>query len=463
MRTRTVIVYILLVGGPVAILAGILGLGPGLAVRGHAQWPAPAVAGNVAAVSAATLIAQIAVILAVARLTGSVFARLGQPRVVGEMVAGILLGPTVLGAVWPAGFETLFPAGSLAGLGALSRLGLVLFMFLVGLGLDTGSLRQHARTAVVGSHVSIVAPFVLGAALALHLFERLAPPTVSFTGFALFIGAAMGITAFPVLARILQERGLVRTPLGTVALASAAIDDVTAWCILSGIVGYVRYGSGATALWLTIAGAAVFGALMVWAVRPALRFFERRADLAGGLSTDAVAVFVLVALAAALATEVIGVHALFGAFLAGVVVPRSPSLAVAIRSRLEPVTVIILLPIFFATTGLQTTIDVVTRPDLLVDTLLIVAVAVVGKLGGASIAARTTGMSWRESASYGALMNTRGLMELVILEIGLDIGAISAPLFSMMVLMAIVTTMMTTPLLSTLHAGHAPSATGGKG
>jgi Kef-type K+ transport system membrane component KefB len=457
MKTRHTIAYLLLVGLPAGALLAVLAAGSGLSGP-VVLTTAPAAAGtSTLAWSTGLLIAQVAVILLAARLVGRLFRSLGQPQVIGEMAAGIMLGPSLLGWLAPGASQALFAPGSLGGLGALSEVGLVLFMFVVGLDLDTKALRTHGRAALVCSHASIVVPFVLGSALALHLYADLAPPTAPFVGFALFLGAAMSITAFPVLARILADEGLSRTRLGTIAIAAAAIGDVTAWCVLAGIVVVVRAGSGTSGLWTAIGGSLAFTFVMWFVIRPALRLLERRFAASGHLSTDSLAVMLLVALGSAWVTDAIGVHALFGAFLAGAVMPRSPLLTAAVRERIESVTVVLLLPIFFAVTGLRSSLDLLVDPALLVDLGLVFAVAVIGKLGGAGIAARSTGMPWRAALAFGALMNTRGLMELVILNIGLDIGAISPPLFSMMVLMAIVTTMMTTPLLRMLKPPEAGS------
>lgn len=447
MKTRHTIAYVLLVVVPVCALLAILYAGSGFPfpVGLDGSTTAQPETSNTAGVG--LLIAQVAVILVAARVVGWLFRKMGQPQVVGEMAAGIALGPSLFGWLAPGAFQVLFAPDSLGGLGSLSDLGLVLFMFMVGLDLDTKSLLKNSRAAIICSHASIVVPFVLGAALALGLYGHLAPPSASFIGFALFLGAAMSITAFPVLARILEEQGLSKTPLGTLAMATAAIDDVTAWCLLAGIVAIVRGGTGTEAVWIAIFGSLAFAATMWFLVRPRMRAFERRFADSGHVSMDALAALVVVALGAALITESLGVHALFGAFLAGAIMPRAPEFTGAVRRRLESVTVVILLPIFFAVTGLRSHLDLLVGPSLLIDAMLVLAVAVVGKFGGSTIAARTTGMPWRGAFAFGALMNTRGLMELVILNIGLDIGAISPALFSIMVLMAIVTTMMTTPLV----------------
>jgi Kef-type K+ transport system membrane component KefB/nucleotide-binding universal stress UspA family protein len=397
------------------------------------------------------LILQVAVILVAARVVGMVFRRIGQPQVVGEMVAGILLGPSLLGWVAPGAFAILFPPESLPALNSLSQVGLLLFMFLVGLEFDPALLRGRGNAAVVTSHVSIVAPFLLGTLLALGLYPRLSDASVSFTGFALFMGAAMSVTAFPVLARILTERNLLRTRLGAVAIACAAVDDVSAWTLLAFVVVIVRAGAAEMPLWLTIGGSVVYVALMVTLVRRLLASLESYFLSRGRMTQDLVAGIVLLLLASAWVTEWLGIHALFGAFVIGAVMPKHPRFTHELTGRLQDVTVVLLLPLFFAFTGLRTSIGLVSGVELWVITGLVVVVAVAGKLGGSAIAARLTGLSWRESGALGVLMNTRGLMELVILTIGLELGVISPTLFTMMVLMALVTTFMTTPLLELVY------------
>lgn len=394
-----------------------------------------------------TLIVQVAVVVVAARVVGLLFRRIHQPQVMGEMVAGILLGPSLLGWAAPSVSAWLFPPASLGSLSALSQVGLLVFMFLVGLELDPRLLRDRGHAALVTSHVSIVAPFVLGAGLALYLYPRLSDDGVPFVGFALFMGAAMSVTAFPVLARILRERGLLRTRVGAVTIACAAVDDVTAWCILAGVVVLVRSGGAELPLWVTVGGSLAFAGAMLWGVRPLLARMEHAFRRRGAVTQDMLAAILLLVLAAAWTTEWLGVHALFGAFVAGAVMPKGEGFVHALNEKLEDVTVVLLLPLFFAFTGLRTAFGLVSGAEMWGYTALIVLVAVAGKFGGSALAARATGMSWREAGALGVLMNTRGLMELVILNIGLDIGVISPALFAMMVLMALFTTFMTSPLL----------------
>lgn len=394
-----------------------------------------------------TLVLQIAVILATCRIVGSVFRYFRQPRVVGEMFAGILLGPSLVGWLAPGLSSYLFPSASLGFLNALSQIGVVIFMFMVGLGISPGELKGHGHAAVLTSHVSITAPFVLAAFLALYLYPRVSDQSVSFTNFALFMGAAMSMTAFPVLARILSERDLLSSRLGTMAIACAAVDDVTGWCILAYIVLLIRSAHTTNSLWVTIGGLIAFGLVMLYAVRPLLRGFQSSYERYNGLSENKLALMLLLVLSSSLLTERLGLHLLFGAFLMGAIMPKEQHFVRYILDRFETVTVTLLLPLFFAFTGLRTNIRLLQGADMWFYCGLIILVAVVGKLGGSMTACVLTGMPLREAAGLGTLMNTRGLMELVILNIGLDIRVISPALFSMMVVMALFTTFMTTPVL----------------
>jgi Kef-type K+ transport system membrane component KefB len=394
-----------------------------------------------------TLVLQITVILAVCRVMGSLFRRFHQPRVVGEMFAGILLGPSLLGWIAPQFSAYLFPPASLGFLNALSQVGVVIFMFLVGLGIDPKELKHQSHSAVLVSHVSITAPFVLASLLALYLYPRLSDDSVSFTNFALFMGAAMSVTAFPVLARILIERDMMKSSLGTVAIACAAVDDVTGWCILAYIVVLIRAAHGTTSIWVTLGGILVFALVMIYGVRFLLRGLERTFHKYGEISENRMAFLILMALASALCTERLGIHLLFGSFLMGAIMPKEPKFVRYVLDRFETVTITLLLPLFFAFTGLRTNVGLLKGPAMWFYCGLIILVAAAGKLGGSMAAARASGMGWREAAGLGTLMNTRGLMGLVILDIGLDIKIISPALFSMMVVMALVTTFMATPLL----------------
>jgi len=398
-----------------------------------------------------TLLVQIGVILVVARIVGLIFRKIHQPQVIGEMVAGILLGPSLLGWLAPGVSAALFPPQSLGFLNALSQIGLVVFMFLVGLELNPQNLRGRTRAAVVTSNVGILVPFILGTLLALFLYPRLSDPSVPFTHFALFTGIAMSITAFPVLARILTERDLLRTHVGAVTITCAAVDDVTAWCILAGVVLLVRAGAVALPFWATLLGLAVYLTVMLFGVRPVLRKLEGRFQGRNVITQDGLALILLLALASAWVTERLGLHAFFGAFLMGAIMPKDQGFVQAISEKLEYVTVILLLPLFFAFTGLRTSIGLLSGGDMWLYAGLIILVAIAGKFGGSTIASRLTGLSWREAGTLGVLMNTRGLVELVALNIGYDIGVISPALFTMLVLMALVTTFMTSPFLEWIY------------
>ena len=398
-----------------------------------------------------TLLIQIVVIVIMARLVGWLFRKIKQPQVMGEMVAGILLGPSLLGWVAPGISAALFPPASLGFLNSLSQIGLLLFMFLVGIEMNPQILRGRKHAAVVISHVSIIIPFLMGTLVALYLYPKLSDDSVAFTHFALFVGTAMSITAFPVLARILTERNLIHGPVGAVTIACAAVDDVTAWCILAGVVMLVRASSVALPLWLTLTGTALYVGIMLFVTRRAVRRLEVMFLARKKLTPDMMAIILVLALASALITERLGIHALFGAFLMGVIMPKDQEFVHAIKQKLESLTMVLLLPLYFASTGLRTSIGLLSGSDMWFYCGLIIVVAVAGKFGGATFSARLSGMPWREAGAVGILMNTRGLMELVVLNIGLDIGVISPALFTMMVLMALVTTFMTTPLLELVY------------
>jgi Kef-type K+ transport system membrane component KefB len=396
-----------------------------------------------------TLTLQIAVIIGVSRVLGALFRALRQPQVIGEVVAGILLGPSLLGWLAPSLSAALFPPVTLPFLKVLSEVGIIFFMFLIGLELDPGLLRERGRAAVVISVASIVAPFTLGAAAAFALHGAFGPPQVSALGFAVFLGAAMAITAFPVLARILIERDLLRTRLGVLALTCAAVNDIAGWCLLSVVAALGRGGGGLTGV-TTLVWVGLYVALAVGLVRPRLVRLEVWHGRAGLTKNLLATVFVLLMLSA-LATEWIGIHAIFGVFLFGVVMPKGGELARAITHRIDDFATVFLLPLYFAYTGLRTQIGLLSGPTEWAIAALLIAVAVAGKFGGSLIASRWVGLGWREASALGVLINTRGLMELIILNIGLDLGLITPAVFAMMVLMAIVTTMITSPALAVLY------------
>jgi Kef-type K+ transport system membrane component KefB len=402
------------------------------------------------------LLVQLVLIVLAARGMGYLFSRAGQPAVVGEMVAGVLLGPSLLGWLWPNAFRLIFPPASLEMPRLLSEIGVCLFLFAQGMELDPGHVRQRAPTAVMVSHISIVFPYLLGAAAALLLFPGLAGPGTSFTAFALFMGIAMSVTAFPVLARIIEERQLTRTSLGSTVLTCAAVDDVTAWSGLAIIVAVVGAGSLAAAA-AGVGVLLVFVGAMMFVIRPLLaRWIGRDRDdrEPGPGLMAAVLAFVF---GSALVTQVAGIHALFGSFMAGIVMPRRGALIEHLKVRIEGFSGVFLLPIFFAYTGLRTEVGLLSDAGAWLTCGGLIAIATVGKLGGSACAARSTGMGWRDAFAIGALMNTRGLMELIALNVGYDLGILSPRIFSMLVLMALVTTFLTGPLLKLVRLETVPS------
>ena len=396
----------------------------------------------------ARLLIQALAILGVSRVIGLAARRIGQPMVVAEILAGILLGPSLLGWLAPEFSATVFAPESLGTLHLVAQLGLVLFMFLVGLELEPSLLRGRTHTSIAISHTSIIIPFAFG----LGLGFAMTPEFSSSEGlaFPLFMGAAMSITAFPVLARILTERRLLRTRLGAVTIACAAVDDVTAWCILAFVVAAARTVGVEGAL-LTTGLSLLYIGVVFFAVRPLMQRLAARVAHPETMSQNVVALVLAMALLSAWVTETLGIHALFGAFLLGVVVPKDGGFARALAEKLEDLVGVVLLPLFFAYSGLRTEIGLLDTSAEWTMTGIIIALACAGKFGGSAIAARLTGLSWRESSALGVLMNTRGLMELVVLNIGLDLGVISPTVFSMMVLMALFTTFITTPLLAIIY------------
>ncbi|MFA6057174.1 MAG: cation:proton antiporter [Taibaiella sp.] len=395
------------------------------------------------------LLLQITTILLAGRCMGWLFRKINQPAVVGEMAAGILLGASFLGHYLPEVSQFIFPPKSIGTLNLLSQIGLVLFMFIVGLELDMGMLKGKTNTAVVISHASIVAPFTLGIGLAYYTYNSYAPAGIQFLSYALFVGISMSITAFPVLARIIQERGLSKTNLGTIAITCAAADDVTAWCILALVIAVVKAGSAWSALY-TILLAVAYVLLMLKVVKPLLK--KRGKQLSGThIPVTVLATYIVVLIGSAYLTDAIGIHALFGAFMAGIVMPSDMRFRNFFIEKIESVALFLLLPLFFVSTGLRTQIGLLNSAEHWWLCGLILVIAVMAKFGVSSAAARYTGQSWKESLQIGALMNTRGLTELVVLNIGYDLGVITPQIFTMLVIMALTTTLMTGPLLNLIN------------
>jgi Kef-type K+ transport system membrane component KefB len=398
----------------------------------------------------ALLLAQIITIIVAARSFGWLFTRIGQPEVVGEIIAGIVLGPSLIGHYYPDFSHFLFPVNSLGNLQFLSQIGLILFMFVIGMELDVKILKTKAHEAVVISHASIIVPFALGMGLAYYLYSSFAPPTISFLSFSLFMGISMSITAFPVLARIIRERGIHKTKLGMIVITCAAADDITAWCILAAVIAIVKAGSVVSSFY-TIALALIYVFLMLKFIRP---FLKRVGDIYSSrenLSRPIVAIFFLVLIISSYLTETIGIHALFGAFMAGAIMPENNRFRSILIEKVEDVALVILLPLFFVLTGLRTQIGLLNDPRAWLITGLIVATAIAGKFLGSTLAAKFMRQSWKDSLTIGVLMNTRGLMELIVLNIGYDLGVLSPEIFAMLVIMALFTTVMTGPCLNIIN------------
>ena len=390
-----------------------------------------------------SLLLALAAVVVVGRLLGALFQRAGQPPVIGEVVGGILLGPSFLGLISPAAYKFVLPSDIAPLLGIVAQIGVIIYMFLIGLELNPELLKSRARPTIAISVSSIALPFALGLGLSFYLYKDFSPSNVPFTPFALFLGLSMSITAFPVLARILTDIGLTRTTLGTIALTCAAFEDIAAWCLLAFVTGFVHSTAGSAVMVAVLT--AGFAALMFLVVRPLVArlvaALEQRNPTPGN-----VAVVLVGLLMSAWTTEIIGIHAVFGAFIFGVMIPHQSNLARVLHQNLESLT-ILLLPAFFAFTGMRTEIGLLSGRYEWAVCGVIILLATLGKWGGAVVGARFTGLSWRDSSALGVLVNTRGLMELIVLNVGLELGVISQTLFTMMVLMALVTTIATTPLL----------------
>ncbi len=391
---------------------------------------------------------QLFVVIVVSYAVGWLFTRCGQPAVVGEMMGGVLLGPSLFGWLAPSAFHFVFAASSLEPLRLLSQVGVCLFMFAVGMEMDWTELRQKASAAVMVSHISIAIPSVLGAGLSYLLYDRLAQAGAPFVPFALFVAISMSITAFPVLVRILQDRRILQTSLGQFASACAAMGDATAWGLLALVVAFSRSGSLAAAA-ICFCLVLLFVAVMFLILKPNLiHWLGREAIERPKPAQWLLAIVIAIFLASAFCTQLLGIHALFGAFVAGLVMPTAGGFRAKLSVRLENISSVLLLPVFFASSGLRTEIGLLhDRTDWLI-CFLIITVATLGKFGATAFAAVFAGMNWRKSFQLGALMNTRGLMELIALNLGYELHILSQRLFSMLVLMALVTTIMTGPLLS---------------
>jgi len=397
----------------------------------------------------AILLAQIVMIILTARIFGWFFKKIGQPTVIGEIIAGIVLGPSLVGMYFPEFSAALFPVASLGNLKFLSQIGLILFMFVIGMELDVKVLKNKASEAIVISHASIIIPFAMGIGLSYFVYGQFAPEGVEFISFSLFMGIAMSITAFPVLARIVQERGIHKTRLGAIVITCAAADDITAWCLLAVVIAIVKAGDFVGSLYV-ISLALLYVLAMLFIVKP---FLKRIGDLYAekeNIGKPVMAIFFLLLIISSYATEVIGIHALFGGFMMGAIMPDIAKFRMIFIEKVEDVSVILLLPLFFVFTGLNTQVGLLNDPYLWKVTAGIIAVAVVGKFVGSALAARFVGQNWHDSFTIGALMNTRGLMELIVLNIGLELKVLTPEVFTMMVIMALVTTFMTGPALDFL-------------
>jgi Kef-type K+ transport system membrane component KefB len=396
------------------------------------------------------LLLQIIIIIIFARAFGFITGKLGQPVVIGEIIAGIVIGPSLLGHYFPATFAFVFPAEGMKYLEILSQIGLILFMFIIGMELDLKVIKLRVRSALVISHTSILFAFFFGVLLAYFLYAQFAPAGTSFMGFALFIGIAMSIAAFPVLARIIQERGLTTTAFGKHIITIAAIDDLTAWCILAAIIAIIQAGNPMNALF-TILLAAVYIVFMIFAIQPMMKKIGSIYITKEILNKKIIAFVFIVLFMSAFFTEIIGIKALFGAFLAGVIMPQHATFKKIMAEKIEDLALVVLLPLFFVLTGLRTEIGLMNQSDMWAICGLIILFAIMGKFGGSFIAARITGMGWKDSLFVGTLMNTRGLMELIVLNIGYDLDVISSVVFTMMVIMTLVTTFMTGPTLNLIE------------
>ena len=396
------------------------------------------------------LLLQIIIILLFCRIFGYIFRLIRQPTVVGEILAGIVLGPSILGHYFPQKTVFLFPSGSLGNIELLSQFGLILFMFVIGMELDIGQVRKKLKETILISHASTIFPFFLGMLTAYFIYDQYASSQTPFLSFALFIGISMSITAFPVLARIIQEKGLTKSHLGTISLASAANGDITAWCLLAIIVAIAQTNSMLSAFY-NILFSVVYMMIMFLVIRPFLRMVGQIYHNEEVIDKGLVAFIFFVLIISSFLTEILGLHALFGAFMAGVIMPPDIKFRKIMSEKVEGISLSLFLPLFFVSTGLKTEIALLNTPALWLLCGLFILVAILGKLGSATLTARFVGESWKNSLYIGALMNTRGLMELIILTIGYELHILTPTIFAMLVLMTLVTTFMTIPLLGFIH------------
>lgn len=396
------------------------------------------------------LLLQIVIILIFCRIFGWLFSKMGQPTVIGEIVAGIVLGPSILGNIAPGVSNFLFPEESLQNINIISQFGLILFMFAIGMELSITEIRKKLNETILISHTSIIVPFLLGMITAYFLYGKYTYESTPFLSFALFISISLSITAFPVLARIIQEKGMTKKHLGKLAVASAANGDITAWCLLAVVVSIAQAGSALSAIY-NILFAIVYILFMGGVIRPLLQMIGHVYHNKEVVDKGLVGFIFLLLIASSFMTEIVGLHALFGAFIAGVVMPENLKFRKIMTEKVEDVSLALFLPLFFVSTGLRTEIGLLNSPELWYMCSIFILVAIIGKFGGSMIAARIVGETWKHSLYMGALMNTRGLMELVVLTIGYDMKILTPPVFVMLVLMTLVTTFMTTPLISLIQ------------
>ena len=450
-RTKTFLFYGCMVAVAAVVFFLIRTAGDSLVAPGGGAPPLPAAGQSINTLFHALL--ALAVIVVTARVVGELFGLIGQPAVIGEVIGGIMLGPSLLGRVAPDLYAQLLPVSVTPFLGIYAQLGVILYLFLVGLELDLGSvIRKSGHTTLAISHASIIVPFLLGSGLALVLYPILSTRDVPFTVFALFLGVSMSVTAFPVLARILTDQEMSKSPMGALALTCAAIDDVTAWCLLALVVSIAQ--ARAWDAFRTFALTVAFVLIVLQVVAPIVRRLIPRIDRSEDLTRTGLSIVLIAMLASSMTTEYIGIHGFFGAFLFGAIIPHNSRIAAELNRRLDDFVAVLFLPAFFAYTGMRTQVGLLSGLEnwLLCGTIILVAC--LGKFGGTLVAARLSGLKWRDSAALGILMNTRGLVELIVLNMGLDLGITSPKLFTMLVIMALVTTFMTTPVLQLILRKH---------